>query len=312
MRSMTGHGLGRAPLSGGGELGVELRAVNHRFLELRVRAPRELAELVPLVEQLARESLGRGRVDIALHGGGGPMRRAARLDRDRARSAYRELVELRDEVAPNEPVPLSLLAAVPDLFVAPDDAEADDELKSALRVAFAGAVDSLGGTRAIEGAALARDLRMRATSIAALCDAIALRGPLVLEAQRKRLRDRAERLKATVDIDIDVDHRRLEAEIVMFAERADITEELVRLRSHLGQMTTLLTDAASSEPRPKGPDGPSPAQPQVGRRLEFLLQEMQREANTIAAKSGDALISHGIVDMKAEIERMREQVQNVE
>jgi uncharacterized protein (TIGR00255 family) len=144
-----------------------------------------------------------------------------------------------------------------------------------------------------EGGALREDLISRLARIAQLAKDISRRSPEVLEIHRRRLRDRAERLRATSDIDVDT--ARLEQEIAIFAERCDIAEELTRLESHGAQFADLL---ASGEA--------------VGRRLDFLLQEMAREANTLGAKSPDAHVAHAVVEVKAEIERMREQVQNVE
>ena len=303
MRSMTGQGLGTAPLplEAPGTLEIELRTVNHRFLDVRVRTPRDLGELAPLLELLARESLSRGRVDVALraelHDRGDLAGHAfgKTIDHARAKAAYAELVALRDEIAPGEPVPLSLLSSVPGVFAAPlCSAEVDDALRTATRAAFASAMRSLAASRLSEGTALAADLHARLARISTLIEFVATRAPEIVEHHRKRLRERAERMRAAVDLPLD--DARLEAEVVAFAERADIAEELVRLRLHAQHMTTLL-----------GAD-----QGAIGRRLEFLLQEMQREANTAAAKSADAAVSHAVVDIKAEFERMREQVQNVE
>ena len=290
MRSMTGFGLGEVPL-GSGRLGVEIRGVNHRFLDVRVRVPRELGELVGFVEQVARERLTRGRYEVALRIEGAVMGLPV-LDRDRARAAYKALSELRDELAPGTEVPLALLGSIPDLFVPSVEREVD-LVREATRRAFESAAAALDTMRASEGVALSEDLVRRLERIRTLAREIERRSPEVLEAHRKRLRERADRLRITAEIDVDV--ARLEQEIAMFAERCDISEELTRLESHCAQLTALL---GSNEA--------------VGRRLDFLLQEMAREANTVGAKSPDAQISHAIVDIKAEIERMREQVQNVE
>jgi uncharacterized protein (TIGR00255 family) len=290
MRSMTGFGLGEVPL-GSGRLGVEIRGVNHRFLDIRVRVPRELGDLAAFVEQVARERLTRGRYEVAMRVDG-PVLGAALLDRDRARAAYRELCELRDELAPGSDVPLSLLGAIPDLFVSSVEREID-RVRDAARFAFEAAVRSLDAMRAREGTALREDLVKRLGEVRRLARDIEIRSPLVLEAHRKRLKDRADRLRVACEIDVDA--ARLEQEIAMFAERCDICEELTRLESHCAQFATLLAcDEA------------------VGRRLDFLLQEMAREVNTVGAKSPDAPIAHAVVAVKAEIERMREQVQNVE
>jgi uncharacterized protein (TIGR00255 family) len=162
-----------------------------------------------------------------------------------------------------------------------------------MRLAFDEAALSLNTMRSREGATLREDLMTRLERVRALAAGIAGRAPDVLELHRKRLRERADRLRATTDL--GVDPARLEQEIAIFAERCDISEELTRLESHCEQFSALVD---AEEP--------------VGRRLDFLLQEMAREANTVGAKSPDAQVSHAIVEVKAEIERMREQVQNVE
>ncbi len=290
MRSMTGFGLGEVPL-GSGKLGVEIRGVNHRFLDVRVRVPRELGDLAGFVEQVARERLTRGRYEVALRIEGTPLNVPV-LDRERARAAYKALTELRDELAPGSEVPLSLLASIPDLFVSTVDREAD-RVREATRRAFEAATAALDAMRSCEGTALGEDLIRRLERVRRLARDIERRSPDVLEAHRKRLRERADRLRIATEIDVDA--TRLEQEIAMFAERCDISEELTRLESHCTQLAGLLgSDEA------------------IGRRLDFLLQEMAREANTVGAKSPDAQISHAIVEVKAEIERMREQVQNVE
>jgi len=290
MRSMTGFGLGEAPL-GAGKLAIEIRGVNHRFLDVRVRVPRELGDLAPFVEQVAREKLSRGRYEVAVRVDGVGLG-APTLDRDRARAAYRALSELRDELAPGTEVPLTLLGSIPDLFVSSVEREIE-RVREAARAAFDAAAGALDAMRAREGNALRGDLVKRLETVRRLARDVEKRAPDVVEAHRKRLRDRAERLRAANDI--EVDGARLEQEIAMFAERSDICEELTRLESHCGQFAALLSSDEA-----------------VGRRLDFLLQEMAREANTVGAKSPDAQIAHAVVEVKAEIERMREQVQNVE
>jgi uncharacterized protein (TIGR00255 family) len=287
---MTGFGLGEAPL-GNGKLGVEIRAVNHRFLDVRVRVARELTDVAGLFDQLARERLSRGRYEISARIEGVPWSMPA-LDRERARVAFRSLCELRDEIAPGADVPLSLLAAIPELFASSGDLGAD-RVSAATRDAFAAAANDLDEMRGREGAILKADFVKRLTRARQLALDVASRAPEVLKAHRKRLHDRAERLRAGVEWDIDAP--RLEQEIALFAERCDVSEELTRLESHCAQFLGLL-DANDA----------------VGRRLDFLLQEMARETNTIGAKSLDAVLSHAVIDLKAEVERMREQVQNVE
>ncbi len=287
---MTGFGLGEAPLATG-KVAVEIRGVNHRFLDVRVRVGRELGDLAGFVEQLARERLARGRYEVAMRVDGVVIGAAA-LDRERARSAFRAFCELRDELAPGADVPLSLLASVPDLFVSSTDREVD-RLRQAAREAFEAAASALDAMRANEGTALRNDLARRVERVRALAVGIERRAPEVLEMHRRRLQERADRLRVATELDLD--GARLEQEIALLAERSDVCEELTRMDSHCAQFEALLS-----------------ADEAVGRRLDFLLQEMAREANTIGAKSPDAPIAHAVVEMKAEIERMREQVQNVE
>jgi uncharacterized protein (TIGR00255 family) len=290
MRSMTGFGAGEVPF-GRGRLGVEIRAVNHRFLDVRVRVSRELSELAGFVEQVSREKLSRGRYEVTVRVDGADLDFPS-LDRQRAKAAYAALCALRDEVAPGSDVPLSILGAVPDLFASSAEHQID-RLREATRLAFAAAVDSLDAMRLQEGEALKRDLSTRLAHVRQLGRDISGRSPEVLEIHRKRLRERAERIRASVDLDVNA--ARLEQEVALFAERSDICEELTRLESHCAQFESSLAGDEA-----------------VGRRLDFLLQEMARETNTVGAKSPDVQIAHAVVEVKVEIERMREQVQNVE
>lgn len=296
MRSMTGFGVGEAPLATGegassGRLTVEIRAVNHRFLDLRVRVPSQLPDLMSAVETIARERLSRGRFDISVRVDGASLG-ATSIDRDRARGIFRSLLELRDELAPNETVPFSMLASVPDLFVPCLERELD-VLRAALAVAFDAALKSLDAMRLREGLALGDDLVRRLGTMRKLSHSIGERSPQTLEAYKKRLKERAEKLRLASDVEIDAG--RLEQEVALFADRIDVAEELTRLESHVTHFESMLAGAEA-----------------VGRRLDFLLQEMAREANTIGSKSQDVAIAHAVVELKAEIERMREQVQNVE
>jgi uncharacterized protein (TIGR00255 family) len=299
MRSMTGFGSGEhactvetpgAAHEPHGTLLVEVRALNHRFLEVRVRASRDLADLASHAELLARERFARGRIEVVIRGEGVACA-IPLLNRERAVSAYRQLAELRDAVAPNEPVPLSLLAAVPDLFVVGD--ASSEAVRTALQRAFAAAAVELDAMREREGVALERDLRAHLARTIEILREIEALAPEALAATQKRLRERVNRLAASADA--TVDPIRFEQEVALLADRTDVAEELARLRSHTEQLGALFGD-------------PNP----VGRRLDFLLQEMMRETNTLGSKSADAAIARAVVELKVEIERMREQAQNVE
>jgi uncharacterized protein (TIGR00255 family) len=287
---MTGFGVGDAPL-GDGRVVVELRALNHRFLDVRVRLPEELLDQNFFVEQQARESLARGRFDIGVRLEGAALP-PPRFSVERARALYRGLAQLRDELAPGTELPVTALTGMPDLVTNPTSADSEGA-RTALKAAFDAALVRLDEMRRHEGEALLRELSARLASARKLRATISLRGPEMLDGYRTRLRERLDRLLS--ESGVQVDAGRLEAEIVILADRSDVTEELVRLDSHFDQFTRLLNA-----------DGP------VGRRLDFLLQEIGRESNTIGAKSQDAPIAHLVVEMKAELERIREQVQNVE
>jgi len=200
MRSMTGFGLGEVPF-GTGRLAVEIRGVNHRFLDVRVRVPRELGDLAAFVEQLARERLTRGRYEVSVRIDGVALGSPV-LDRERARAAYRALCELRDELAPGTEVPLSLLGSIPDLFVSSVDREIE-QLREATRRGFDASVKALDAMRAVEGAALRDDLGRRLERVRTLAADVAKRAPEVVEAHRRRLRERAERLRSAVELEVD-------------------------------------------------------------------------------------------------------------
>ena len=289
MKSMTGFGVGEASTPVG-RLVVEVRAVNHRFLDVRVRAPRELADLGAFAEQLGREKLARGRVEVAIRVESSNGQGVA-LDEGRARAAFAALCALRDELAPGSEVPLAVLAAVPDLF-APAADRARDTMRAGCRDAFDRAVSALEGMRADEGRALADDLRVRLSGVRRAAEAIGLRAPQLVEGYQRRLRARIARL---VGGEAPLDPGRLEQEIALLADRSDVSEELTRLSSHCAQFEALFDSRDA-----------------CGRRLDFLLQEMVREVNTIGSKAQDAEVAHLVVDAKSELERMREQVQNVE
>jgi uncharacterized protein (TIGR00255 family) len=289
MRSMTGFGLGEATLRAG-RVTAEVRSLNHRFLEIRIRLPPELIDHTFFVEQLCRERLGRGRYDVSVRVDSTALP-PAELDMTRARSVYAALGRLRDELCPGAEVPLSLLAAVPGLLVSAEPTSGEPS-RQALASCLGVALDQLDRMRAVEGAALAMELRTRLAMLGRHCETLREQAPAIVLGQEKRLTERLARLLGGTE---GLDPARLAMEVALLADRCDITEELVRLASHFSQFDELCSAA-----------GPS------GRKLDFLLQEMAREANTVGAKCQDASLSHLVVTLKAEIERLREQVQNIE
>lgn len=289
---MTGFGVGTV-LMAEGRLVAEARSVNQRFLDVRARLPRELSDLTLFTEQIARERLRRGRVELIVHAEGS-IGSPLVIDKERARAAFRALADLRDELAPGSEIPLSLLAVVPDLFAPPSAPELHAQ-RVAVKAAVEQAVEAMLAMCRREGDALAADLAARAGLLRRLAEGVAERADGATDAIRKRLALKLDRLLAGVDA--GVDSARLEVEVALLAERGDVAEEVTRLGSHLAQFIEVV-ESEAAEP--------------VGRRLDFLLQEMLREANTLGAKAQDAGISQQVVAMKVELERLREQVQNVE
>jgi uncharacterized protein (TIGR00255 family) len=290
MRSMTGFGIGSA-LLGEGRLVVELKTVNHRFLEIRSRVPKELVAAEPQIEKLVRSTLSRGHCTIVITydvSSGG----AARLD-TRALESY--LAQL-EGVASKTGVPraelVPLLATAPNLYVPPIFVE-PAALAAAVDQAFAEAASKLMAMREIEGRAMAADISARLSGIrAAVGDVQRLAaGYAATILSRTRLKVAA----LLAEEEFALETGRIEAEVALLADKADISEEITRLASHCDQMGQLL---ASTEP--------------VGRRLDFLIQEMSREANTVGAKAAFAELTHVVIEFKAELEKIRELVQNVE
>jgi uncharacterized protein (TIGR00255 family) len=215
----------------------------------------------------------------------------AELDLERARTAFRELSRLRDELAPGEPLPFSTLLKMPGIF----QSRAFDleSAEAALRTATERACDELAAMRAREGSALRADLSMRLNRMRSDGEAIRAHRPRVLEGARARLQKRVEKLLEGSGVELDP--ARLTQEVAWFADRSDVAEELTRLFSHFDELERTLAGTHES----------------VGRKLDFMVQEIGRELNTLGAKANDAEISRTVVELKAELERIREQVQNI-
>ena len=291
---MTGYGRSELELAGA-RFEVEVRSVNHRYLDARAKLPRSLANADAALKSLAQERMQRGKLDIHVAAAGqGPT---PQLELDEAAAAQyvdasRDLVE-RFSLAGALDVAtlLGLPGVVRMVETGPDQNEAEPLLLGAV----GNALDALDEMREREGQALDRDLRMRLDQIAALTEELEARSETVVEAVRAKLRRRSQQLQEETGL---LDEARLHQEVVIAADRLDITEELVRLRSHVDQFRGILGEANRETA--------------VGRRLDFLLQEMGREANTVGSKANDAELAHFVVALKAELERLREQVQNVE
>ncbi len=294
IRSMTGYGEAERD-TGAGRLRVEIRTVNHRFLNTQVRTPPGLDRMENEITSWLRPALARGhaRVTITLERAAGTLP-PLEVDLARARQVHEALEQVRRELGLTSPVDLGLVTRFGDIFRTPEEAEEGvrevpaDLLRDAVDEALRGVV----AMREAEGARLREDLEGRLEAMVGLVARVEERAPERLTAERDRLREAIRVLSEGVGVDED----RLAREVAHLAERWDIAEETVRFRAHVEAFREALAS-----------DGD-----QVGKRLGFLVQELNREANTIGSKANDAVISHLALSLKEEIERVREQLENVE
>lgn len=291
IKSMTGYGKGVAQY-GEGECVVEVRSVNHRFLTVGVQCPRPLISLENRVRKVVEEEFNRGHIDVYItlpraH----LMPTSLRLNTALAEQYATLLRDLRRSLALEGGVTLDVVARLRDVVSFEEETVDGDDLWCVVEPPLREALEAVCRVRADEGANLRADLKQRLEAVegdVAAIEALAVGLP---QQWRERLLKRVRELSAGVS----VEEHRLEQEVALYAERADISEEITRLRSHLGSALKLLD---LGEP--------------VGRQLDFYVQEMHREANTIGAKAGSSEISQKVVAVKSELEKVRQQVQNVE
>jgi uncharacterized protein (TIGR00255 family) len=291
IKSMTGYGKHAAPLENGSII-VEIRSVNHRYGEVFVKLPRTLLALENDVRKSVAGRLKRGKIEVYIQqegmvGSGG----MPKINIPLAKAYYEAFAKMKEALGLYDPVPLSLIAAQKDLLITEEGDGRPEDLHDLLIAAVRMAVDNLDTMRLREGEALLEDLHARRSSLAGLIARITERSPHAVAENAARFKGRVMQLAE----ESGVDEGRLAQEIALMADRWDINEELVRFNSHLRQFDETLK---MDEP--------------VGRKLDFLLQELNREVNTIGSKANDAEITSLIVDLKSELEKIREQVQNIE
>jgi uncharacterized protein (TIGR00255 family) len=291
IESMTGYGSGEASHKGI-SFSVELRSVNNRFLEISSRIPRSLQQRENEIRDIVRSKIARGKVTVnATKDDGGDNEVAISVDKNRTKSIYAVLTQLRKTAKIKEPVKLEHLLHFSEIFTT-QEAGDDDSEWNVFKQALTAAVDNLKSMRMKEGAELARDMKERVEKIEATLNNVASLSTQRIPDERKRLQ---ERIAAMLDDKSIVDNKRLELEIALLSDRLDVTEECVRFRSHNKFFLEALRSKESE-----------------GRKLNFLIQEMNREANTIGSKCNDVTIAHLVVGMKEELEKIREQLQNIE
>ncbi len=292
IKSMTAFGRGEVE-AGDALINVEIRSVNHRFRDVLMRLPKAVQPLEEALRARVAERVGRGRVEIGfqLETRGEQPDLEVELNVPLAQAYVRAFRELQERFGADAAVRAEALCQFRDVLQVRPVERDTESLKGPALDALGEALGAMDRMRVEEGRAIEEDFRRRIRMLRDHLERIQGRAPLVVEEYGHRLRERISALAG----EIDLDRNRLAQEVATFAGRCDITEEIVRSRSHLNQFEQYLD---VGEP--------------VGRRLEFLLQEMNREANTISSKASDASISATVVEVKGELEKLREQVQNVE
>ena len=291
IRSMTGYGRAVMTLNGR-EITVEVRSVNNRFLDCSIKLPRAFSYAEDAVKQKIKEQVSRGKVDvfISVNTTAGENVKIS-LNRPVLEGYLEALRTIAADYGVREDISATSLARFPEVFLL-EKPEEDEAQNTADIVAVAQqAVSAYNAMRETEGAALAADLRAHAAIILSYVEKVEARSPVTVAEYRSRLENKLrEVLESTT-----IDEGRILTEAAIFADKVAVDEETVRLRSHLNQLESLLQNGGA-----------------IGRKLDFLLQEMNREANTIGSKGNDLEQTRNVVEIKAELEKIREQIQNIE
>ncbi len=291
LKSMTGYGRGEGETALGKVI-VETRSVNHRFSDIAIRLPKRLALFETRIKEIIRSQVSRGRVDvfIKLDVTGGEKFQL-QVDSSLAEQYVQALLSLKDKFQLKGEITLELLAGAKDLIAAKEEVGDIEPYWVEIVPILKRSLHEMDEMKCSEGNALSKDIQSRLERIAQQLKEIKMQVPSYVDAYQNRLRERLRSLLGG----LEVDPSRLQQEIALLAERTDITEEIVRAESHLSQFM-LFFDGKDS----------------VGRKMDFLIQEIHREVNTVSAKANDAEVSQKVVEIKSELEKIREQVQNIE
>jgi uncharacterized protein (TIGR00255 family) len=288
---MTGYGQAQVNRSGY-QISCEVRSVNHRYLDTNIRMPRRYALLEDNIKEEIKKYVSRGRLEFTINIEKTEAKaRNIKVDKDLAITYHRYLKELADDVNISPQIKIIDLFRLPEVFVLEEDVEDVEEIWPILQIALTEAMQSLVAMRNREGNYLIEDILQRTDLIADMVTELEQRSPLVAKEHTDKLR---QRISGLIGNEL-LDEARIYQEAALFAERINATEEIVRLQSHIQHLRQLLQEQNS-----------------VGRKCDFLVQEMFREINTIASKANDYEMSRIVVETKAELEKIREQLQNLE
>ena len=288
---MTGYGRAET-VQEGRNIIVEAKSVNHRFLEIFLRTPSALFPLEMEFKKKISERFKRGRIEVSirLEGEGGDVSKV-NLNLEIARDYFDVLNQLKAEFDLQSSISLKTLAGFRDIFTPPTEVQMSPDFLNQVEKTFLESLAMLTNMRQDEGLAMFQDMDMRLKAITGILETIKLRAPQVVLEYQKRLAERIKELTAGYALD----EARLAQEAAVMAERSDITEEIVRMHSHIGQFDELLLSEGTE-----------------GRKIDFLLQEMNREINTIGSKVSDVEIIRQVIEVKSELGKLREQAQNIE
>ncbi|MGI6071230.1 MAG: YicC/YloC family endoribonuclease [Blautia sp.] len=291
IKSMTG--FGRAEMADNNrKLTVELKSVNHRYLDMNIKMPKKLSFFETSVRTLLKKYIQRGKVDVFLTYEDYTQNQVAlKYNRELAGEYLRYLKDMCDDFQLENDIRVSTLSKYPDVFTMEEHAVDEEELWTVLEKVIRQAADRLVASREAEGQNLKADLCMKLDGLDTKVRQVESRSPEVVAAYREKLEARTRELLK----DAQIEDSRIAAEVVLFADKICNDEETVRLHSHIQSMKDALTEGSG-----------------IGRKLDFVAQEMNREANTILSKSCDLEVSNLAIDLKTEIEKIREQIQNIE
>ena len=291
IKSMTGYGRAVETLLGR-EFTVEVRAVNNRYLDCSVKLPRSMVFAEDAVKSRVKAAVSRGKVDVFITIGISTEDQVqVTLNQPVLKGYLAAMRTMNEEYGIRDDISVSLLAHMPEVLQMEKNREDEETLKAALLQVTDCALEAFNAMRQVEGEAMVRDLRSRAKTIAAMVCQVEEQSPKTVSDYRTRLEAKMAEVLASTTID----ESRILQEAAIFADKVAVDEETVRLRSHLDQMEQMLSGGGA-----------------IGRKLDFLLQEMNREANTIGSKCTDIRLTRIVVDIKAELEKIREQTQNIE
>lgn len=293
IKSMTGFGRCRTVLHGR-EISVEIKSVNHRFFEFSCRTPKGYGFLDDKLKALVNSRVSRGKIDMFVTVGAAEDTPAeVKINHSLVSGYINAMKEISETYGIENDVTVMAISRFPDVYTVSKAPENEEEITADVLEAANTAIDGFIAMREAEGEKMKADILGRAEVILATVDEIDERSPQTVKEYEERLLDRINR--TLQDYNINIDEQRVLTEVAVFADKVAVAEETVRLRSHFAQLSKIME-----------------SQTPIGREIDFIIQEMNREANTIGSKVQDAEIAHKVVKIKSEIEKMREQIQNIE